>query len=136
MAVDVATHPPEGFMNTYTAPLLREASLWALSLPSAPTAILPPSALTDTDLPNKSPADASDAVSFADTADAAHPVAGLVNTYAAPLSPPRPAPSTIVLPSPLTDTDSPNQSPSAPSDAVSLADEADAVHPVAGLVNT
>ena len=45
-------------------------------------------------------------------------------------------PTTIVLPSPLTDTANPNVSPSAPSDAVTLADEADNDHPPDGLVNT
>ena len=111
-------------------------------MPDAPTATLPPSALTDTGLPNRSLAVPSAAVSFADVDAAVHPLDGLVNTYAAPLSPTLPSPladpTTIVLPSPLTDTESPNHSPSAPSDAVSLAlvVVADDDHPVAGLVNT
>ena len=50
------------------------------SSPYAPTAIVLPSALTDTDAPNTSSAAASDAVSLADADVAAHPVAGLVNT--------------------------------------------------------
>ena len=73
-------------------------------------------------------------------ADDDHPVAGLVNTYvdpeSAPLSSSVRDPTAIVPPSALTDTEFPNRSPAAPSDAVSLADVDVAAHPAAGLVNT
>ena len=131
IVVDVATHPPDGRVNTYTEPG---------ESPRAPTATVLPSWLADTDAPNSSSASPSDAVSRADVDVAAHPPDGRVNRYAAPASSPSAsllcAPTTIALPSPLMETELPKPSPDAPSDAVSRADVDVAAHPPAGRVNT
>ena len=131
IVVDVATHPPDGIVNTYTEPG---------ESPLAPTAIVPPSWLADTDAPNSSSASPSDAVSLTVPEAVAHPLAGRVNTYAAPASSPPEslpcAPTVIELPSPLSDTEPPKPSPAAPSDAVSLTTPDDVAHPPAGRVNT
>ena len=132
IVVDVATHPPDGTVNTYTEPG---------ESPLAPIAIVPPSWLADTDVPNSSAAMPSAAVSLTPADDVAHPVAGRANTYAAPASAAAPtsllcAPTMIVLPSPLMDTELPKPSPAAPSDAVSLIVPAADPHPPDGMVNT
>ena len=84
--------------------------------PFAPTAMMPPSALTDTDCPNPSPAAPSDASSLTGVGvDASHPPVGLVNMYIAPASlaveSSLLAPTTTVPSSALTDTDCPNPLP-------------------------
>ena len=136
VVVDVATHPADGMVNTYTEPG---------ESPRAPTAIVPPSWLADTDAPNSSSAAPSDAVSLTPADDVAHgrridPLLGLLNKYAAPASSPPEsllwAPTMIALPSPLDDTELPKPSPAAPSDAVSLTVPAVVDHPPAGRVNT
>ena len=118
-------------MNTYTEPG---------ESPRAPTAMALPSPLADTDVPSWSSASASDAVSLTAADAVAHPVAGRVNTYAAPASCPPVslpcAPMVMALPSALTDTERPKRSPAAPSDAVSLAAVDAVTHPLDGLVKT
>ena len=84
-----------------------------LPSPFAPTAMTPPSELTDTDWPNPSRAAPSDARSLTGVGvDASHPPVGLVNTYIAPASfaveSSLLAPTTTVPSSALTDTDRPN----------------------------
>ena len=131
IVVDVATHPPDGIVNTYTEPG---------ESPRAPTATVLPSWLADTDAPNSSSASPSDAVSLTAPDAVTHPPAGRVNTYAAPASSSSAsllcAPTTIALPSPLMETELPKPSPAAPSDAVSLTAPDVVAHPPAGRVNT
>ena len=106
-----------------------------ISLPYAPTAMN--SSLTDTACPNQSPAAPSDAVSFAEADVLLHPVSGSVNTYAAPNPSPFSfpgAPTSTVLP--LAETEYPNRSPDAPSDAVSFAEADVSAQPVSGFVKT
>ena len=135
--VGVATHPVDGFVNWYTAP----DSVSSLLSRFAPMTILEPSAFVDTDAPKLSLSAPSAIVSLTVVDAAAHPVAGLVNTYAAPVSSTVPlaarAPTTMVFPSPLTDTDPPNWAFAAPpSLGVILTGEFDVAHPAIGLVNT
>ena len=94
-----------------------------------------------TDCPKESPEVWLTSVSLADSVRLpAQPSPGIVNTYAAPalLIPPGlalGAPTTTV--SPLMATESPNVSPSEPSEAVSLAVKVDVVaQPAPGLTNT
>ena len=74
-----------------------------------------PSALTDTDSPNQSPTAPSGAASLTPLGGESalpHPPDGLVNTYAAPVERASfRAPTAIVLPSALTDTDAPRLAP-------------------------
>ena len=99
-------HPPCGLENRCTVP----ESLPPVFLPDSPIAILLPSAFADTDDPKALFGSPSDAVSLAavDVADdvVTHPMAGFVNTYAAPLRSALAcsAPTTTVLPSPLAAT--------------------------------
>ena len=109
--VVVIHFPPCGLANRCTPPVSLPL-VWPLSLPGSPIAIMPPSAFADTDFPKALPAAPSDAVSLAavDVADdvVAHPVAGFMNTYAAPFPSTPSAPTTTVPPSPLVATPSPN----------------------------
>ena len=127
-------HPPAGLVNRCTAPRC------VCEVPSPfsgfPIATMLPSLFTDTDRA-KSLSDVPVAtVSRADVDVATHPVVGFVYTNASPLVPLSLAPTTIVLPSPLTDTDSPKSSLPVGLGLVSFAPAFDAAHPVAGLVNT
>ena len=79
--VSASAHPVAGFVNTYTAPLL---GALLSSTPLAPTAIVLPSALTDSDTPKASYGSGLARVSFATVEVAAHPPDGRVNTYADP----------------------------------------------------
>ena len=106
-----------------------------ISLPYAPTAMN--SSLTETAWPNQSPAAPSDAVSFAEADVLLHPVSGSVNTYAAPTPSPFSfpgAPTSTVLP--LAETEYPNRSPDAPSDAVNFTEAEVSAQPVLGFVKT
>ena len=124
--VDVAIHPPEGFVNTYAAP----------GASGDPATIVLPSLLTDTDSPSCARASTSSGPVKRIAVDAdAHPLDGRVNTYTEPGESPR-APTATMLPSPLADTDAPSWSPAAASDAVSLTAEDAVTHPLDGRVNT
>ena len=139
--VVVIHFPPCGTANRCTAPLS-----FPLPLLCSPIAIMLPSAFTAADDPNLLPAAPSDAVSWAavDVAvvTVAHPVAGFVNTYAAPFpalppTPPAPStPTTTVPPSPLIATSSPKSSGPTGFALVSFARPNDDDHAVPGLVNT
>ena len=109
--VVVDTHPVVGFVNTCAAPVLAPPRC------SAPTTTVFPSPLTATLWPNRSrtgfPPDMSPVVNTAAILVFAHPVAGLVYTYAAGAtegSPEGLVPTTIVSPFALTDTERPNSS--------------------------
>ena len=143
----VEAHPPAGFVNKSIAPLLalsKEKVGWRSLI--APATIVFPSPLTATDVPKvsllgpKKPV--SGVVSLARAAEDDHPVAGLVNTSAAPalnpLSSSSGTPMTTMLPSALTDTDAPNLSPFPGDAAVSLTPIGgeSAHHPPDGLVKT
>ena len=155
-AVVVVIHfPPCGTANRCTAPLS-----FPLPLSCSPIAIMLPSAFTATADPNLLRAAPSDAVSWAAVDVAAHPVAGFVNTYAAPFTPAGPcccrgqghllqgtgaapstlaappAPTTTVPPSPLIATSSPKSSVPTGFALVSFARPYDDDHAVPGLVNT
>ena len=79
--VSASAHPPDGLVNTYAAPLLKLGQEPALN-DLAPTTIVPPSLLTDTEYPNCARCRVA-RVSFA---DCDHPRPDLVNTYADPTS--------------------------------------------------
>ena len=124
--------PSAGLMNTCAAP-------FSYASAGAPTAIMPPSELADTDSPNRAPGLPPPSVSFMDDdmSDLPHQEPGLANMYAAPLPPPSPgAPAVTVKPSPLMDTESPNMSPAAPSAAASFAAPDESRHPLVGFVKT
>ena len=125
-AVDVAAHPVAGFVYTYASPFPTS---------SAPTTTVPPSPLTDTASPKSSVPAGLGLVSFTPAAVDAHPVAGLVNTYA-PSAPEVIVPTTIVSPFALTDTRHPNRSFAVLVGGVSMTPELESAHPVDGLVYT
>ena len=91
--------------------------------------------LADTEVPNVSPTAPSEAVSLAVWIWSAQPLAGFTKTYAAPgpVFASR-APATTVLP--LMDTEEPNWSRAAPSEAVSLAVSVMFPQPLAGFTKT
>ena len=112
-------HPPAGIANRCTKPVsIGTASPGGaecpLDLSGSPIAIMLPSLFTDTEFPNLALPNPLAAVSLAANEVAAHPVAGFVNTYTAPLKATLPsaasAATTTVLPSPLIITTSPNSS--------------------------
>ena len=100
---------------------------------------MPPSPLTDITSPKSSFVFGLVLVSFTPAFDAAHPVAGLVYTYA-PSVPVKAlvvfVPTTIVSPFALTDTRYPNRSPAALVGGVSRTPALESAHPVAGFVYT
>ena len=63
--VSASAHPVPGFVNTYTAPLLKLGQEPA-SIPLAPTTIVLPFELTDTEYPNSADRCGGARVSFAD----------------------------------------------------------------------
>ena len=114
-----------GFVNTYAAP----------GASGDPATIVSPSPLSDTDPPICARASTSEGtVSLNVPAAVVHGV-DVVNTYTEPGSSPL-APIAMVLPSWLADTDDPNASLAAPSDAVSLTVPAAVAQPASGFVNT
>ena len=123
-------HPPEGLVNTYAAP----AFVPPPSLACAPTTTVPPSALADTDPPNKLPPSKSEASSRdALVVVSSQPVAGFVKMCARPY-PAIGAVAATVLPSALTDTEYPSCWNG--SERRSLAAMDVSAHPSVGRVNT
>ena len=96
---------------------------------------MPPSPLTATTSPKSSLPDGLVLVSFTPVTVVAHPVAGLVNTYA-PSVPEVLVPTTIVSPFALTDSQDPNASFAVLVGGVSMTPALESAHPVDGRVYT